>query len=406
MQRLSSSRGVLRGCAARTSLRPQALGRGLGADLGGKLGRAIAGGKQQGSEGSRNAEEAAPKRERTAAVATAPAAALQAPPPDDALAAVAAAPAAAGADAAAAAAAGAGAAGPADDGRAFVVEAVRQARRAAKPEVVEYEEIEIEEPVRGIADYAADARALLTAPATRKGLAFGAAALLGATFAVAVYRTWLKSNTVEAQRRRTVDRNKQLVQGLSQYLPDRRAELTPAVAKRLQRGSGFTPVEVFRKYLWYVLRERKFGPDAVADMVALKGALGLGDAEVAEALRERAQRIYDKYGTLILSTEGMSASGLQRKATCQALFSKMLYLTEHDPLVAHDSDAFKTTDLRLILGATDEDTDRLRIVSLVELDAERLDRLMAGDSSASPPGAAGGGDGSSSGGGGGGAESS
>jgi hypothetical protein len=29
-------------------------------------------------------------------------------------------------------------------------------------------------------------------------------------------------------------------------------------------------VEVFRKYLWYVLRERKFGPDAVADMVALK----------------------------------------------------------------------------------------------------------------------------------------
>jgi hypothetical protein len=31
-------------------------------------------------------------------------------------------------------------------------------------------------------------------------------------------------------------------------------------------------------------------------LAAPQGALGLGDAEVAEALRERAQRIYDKYG--------------------------------------------------------------------------------------------------------------
>jgi hypothetical protein len=224
--------------------------------------------------------------------------------------------------------------------------------------------------VKGVAEYAADARAFLTAPATAKGLAFGAAAFLGATFAIALYRVYLKSQSVDAQRRRTVrvcllgwgawvwvgassgaaaartrvasqngrglapkvaaslgggrkasrspcrpsrpfptrqvDRNKQLVQGLSQYLPDRRAELTSAVAKvrrpqcraaaavprghvegaaarqpartsshpplnlhplppscgpqraqRLQRASGFTPVEVFRKYLWYMLRERK-----------------------------------------------------------------------------------------------------------------------------------------------------
>jgi hypothetical protein len=115
-------------------------------------------------------------------------------------------------------------------------------------------------------------------------------------------------------------------------------------------------------------RPCQFDVDAVADMVALKAALELSDADVAEALRERAQRIYDKYGggrawrggggeqvkwmeagigawparkhqpglrqgwqltpwpsrarppppgTLMLSTEGMSAAGLQRKATCQ-----------------------------------------------------------------------------------------
>jgi len=57
-------------------------------------------------------------------------------------------------------------------------------------------------------------------------------------------------------------------------------------------------------------------------------------------------------GTLMLNTEGMSATGLQRKATCQALFSKMLYLTENEGLVAQDSEAFKTTDLRMVRAAS------------------------------------------------------
>jgi hypothetical protein len=67
------------------------------------------------------------------------------------------------------------------------------------------------EKVKGVAEYAADARAFITAPATRKGLAFGAAAFLGATFAIALYRVYLKSQSVEAQRRRTVGRWQPLV---------------------------------------------------------------------------------------------------------------------------------------------------------------------------------------------------
>lgn len=47
---------------------------------------------------------------------------------------------------------------------------------------------------------------------------------------------------------------------------------------------------------------------------------------MAEALSERAQRIYDKYGNVMLDTAGMSKAGVERKATCRALFSKMLYL--------------------------------------------------------------------------------
>ena len=48
--------------------------------------------------------------------------------------------------------------------------------------------------------------------------------------------------------------------------------------------------------------------------------------QVADALRERAQRIYDKYGNVMLETEGMTKAGIERKATCRALFSKLLYL--------------------------------------------------------------------------------
>jgi hypothetical protein len=58
--------------------------------------------------------------------------------------------------------------------------------------------------------------------------------------------------------------------------------------------TGVSMVELFRKYLWYLLRERKFDQGAVDDLVALKHAAGLTDQDVAEALRERAQRVYDK----------------------------------------------------------------------------------------------------------------
>ncbi len=43
--------------------------------------------------------------------------------------------------------------------------------------------------------------------------------------------------------------------------------------------TGFSGVEVFRKYLWYLLRERAFDVDAVADLQQLKTALGLSDNE-------------------------------------------------------------------------------------------------------------------------------
>lgn len=68
----------------------------------------------------------------------------------------------------------------------------------------------------------------------------------------------------------------------------------------LRLKTGFSSTEIFRKYLWFLLRERAFDQEAVDDLVHLKTVLGMGDEEVAAGLTERAQRIYDKYGGLML----------------------------------------------------------------------------------------------------------
>ncbi len=44
--------------------------------------------------------------------------------------------------------------------------------------------------------------------------------------------------------------------------------------------TGFSAAEIFRKYLWYLLRERKFDTEAVNDVVQLKSSLQLSDEEV------------------------------------------------------------------------------------------------------------------------------
>ena len=54
--------------------------------------------------------------------------------------------------------------------------------------------------------------------------------------------------------------------------------------KGLALRTGFKPVEIFRKYLWYLLRERKFDHAAVEDIVYLKDALGLTEEQVIVCL--------------------------------------------------------------------------------------------------------------------------
>ena len=72
--------------------------------------------------------------------------------------------------------------------------------------------------------------------------------------------------------------------------------------------------------------------------------------QVADALRERAQRIYEKYGNVMLETEGMTKAGIERKATCRALFSKLLYLAGEPPAEHAREDVACAISLQLISG--------------------------------------------------------
>lgn len=52
------------------------------------------------------------------------------------------------------------------------------------------------------------------------------------------------------------------------------------VVRTIRRTTGFTPEEIFRKYLWFLLRERAFDQGAVDDCVLLKGVLSIPDEQV------------------------------------------------------------------------------------------------------------------------------
>jgi hypothetical protein len=189
---------------------------------------------------------------------------------------------------------------------------------------------------------------------------------LGITFIMAVIKTAAKGMSPSGKRGRTVNKNKIVVEEIGKYLPTNRSGLNSGVIVGLRLKTGFSPVEIFRKYLWFLLRERKFDQDAIDDLVALKSILDLTDTDVAEALKERAKRVYEKFGNVMLDTTGMSNAGIERKATARALFSKLLYIIECESILSPEIAA--TVDLREIFGATEDDAAKLRIASLYEVD--------------------------------------
>jgi hypothetical protein len=55
--------------------------------------------------------------------------------------------------------------------------------------------------------------------------------------------------------------------------------------------------EVLRKYIRYVLNERPFTPETVADLLHLRKVSGLSEPEVAEVLNDVAKRVVKAKGS-------------------------------------------------------------------------------------------------------------
>eukprot|EP00898_Chlorokybus_atmophyticus_P000189 jgi/Chlat1/1170/Chrsp113S01642 len=209
-------------------------------------------------------------------------------------------------------------------------------------------------------------------------------AFLGGTFAFSTYKYLRKYFSPRQKRKRLVNKNLTLAQELNKYLPEQRDQLTPAVIASLRTQLGFTEDQIFRKYLRYLLNERPFDTEEVADILQLRRVCGLKDEQVADVLNESARKMCEKTGVLMINPRGMSAQGLQRKAMGRALFQKLLYLSELEELIAPDSPAKQMVDIIGIFGATESDANGLRLTSLGEFDADRFEKLI--ESTADEPG--------------------
>lgn len=94
----------------------------------------------------------------------------------------------------------------------------------------------------------------------------------------------------------------------------------------------------------------------------------------------------------MLDVAGMSKAGIERKATCRALFSKLLFLSEAEELFPENSAAATAMiDVPGVFGATEDDAAKLRIVSLLEVDLGKLEEQFPNSEGGGGGGGGGGG---------------
>jgi hypothetical protein len=85
----------------------------------------------------------------------------------------------------------------------------------------------------------------------------GILGFMGVTFVIAVVKTMARGASSTGRRAKQVNKNLAVVTELSKFLPENRAGLSGRAIAGIRLRTGFKPTEIFRKYLWYLLRERK-----------------------------------------------------------------------------------------------------------------------------------------------------
>ena len=208
---------------------------------------------------------------------------------------------------------------------------------------------------------------------------------LASTFAYSCYKVFRKATSGRMRRKRTVNKNVEVVERLKNFFPNERSSVNKGVVRGLALKTGYSSAEIFRKYLRYKLTEEAFTLDFVADVLALKGACGLDSEEMKEILLETGERMFKKYGTLMTNLAGLTQSGMERKIDGAGKFAKLMYLADLDEFIDKAHGAEVQLKLKETFGATDDDYNKLRITALGsdEVDVSSLNSMIGSVDSAS-----------------------
>nr|XP_027097498.1 uncharacterized protein LOC113717048 [Coffea arabica] len=198
-------------------------------------------------------------------------------------------------------------------------------------------------------------------------------AYLGITFVFAFVRTVRKFNSPREKRRQLVNKNAMLCKSIDELFEKGKDQVDQSALKGLMQKTGFDVEEILRKYIRYVLNEKPFNPDLVANLIQLRKASGLDDSQIAGVLNEISRRIVKENGPVVMDMSGYSEKGFKRKLAVQALFGKVFYLSELPEFCSRDSSLI----VKEIFGVADEDAEKIRLHTVSEAgDLDSLEKMV------------------------------
>ncbi|KVH95797.1 uncharacterized protein LOC112527347 [Cynara cardunculus var. scolymus] len=201
-------------------------------------------------------------------------------------------------------------------------------------------------------------------------------AYVGISFVFAVVKTVRKFTSPKEVRRKLVNKNAELCRSIDELLEKEGNGVQEEALNGLMQKTGFSMVEILRKYIRYALNEKPFNPKLVATLIQLRKTTLLDDSQVAEILNDISKRIVKDKGPVVMNVSGYSEKGLRRKLAVQALFGKIFYLSELPEFCGRDSSLI----VKEIFGVVDEDAEKLRLHTVAEAgDMDSLEK-MVGDS--------------------------
>ncbi|GJN26965.1 hypothetical protein PR202_gb14934 [Eleusine coracana subsp. coracana] len=271
------------------------------------------------------------------------------------------------------------------DSRTPAAASRQAANSSAAPKRDAEEEVEVEEEMPWIQDKALDlveftGTVTQAIPGPRVGsspvpwLLAVPLAYVGVSFVLAVVRTVRRFTSPRTKKKRRVGKNIFLLKSLDELFQKGREAVDYPALQDLMQKTGFDMDDVVRKYIRYTLNEKPFNPDVVVDLIHLRKASMLEDAEVAEILNEISRRIVREKGPVVMDLSGFTEQGFKRKLAVQALFGKILYLSELPEFCSRDSSLV----VKEIFGVTDsEDADSIRMhTHSATGDIESLEKMV------------------------------